>query len=97
MNDDRRPEPEIIPPRRAGRRGDPAWPPHFADDGGPRIYVAKVGPVGLVLASLLIGIIAAAAIVLFAGALLIWIPVVGLLAAAAAVAGLLRAYLGRAR
>lgn len=85
-----RAEPEIIPP------GDLDGRPmrdryHFDVHGGSqRIYVARLGPFGIVVLGLLIALIAAVTPIVLLGALLIWIPVAVLFVAAAVVSGLLR-------
>jgi hypothetical protein len=66
-------------------------PPGHAE----RIYVARVGPLGTILIILIVGLLSAVFLVLLLGALLIWLPVVVLLATAAIVAGLLRVYFQR--
>jgi hypothetical protein len=79
--------PEIIPPDRGSQ--PPVW---GAQRYGAmhRVYVAKLPLFGGVL--LLLAIIVAAVMVLlaFVGALLIWIPIIALVVAAAAFSGLLR-------
>ena len=89
-------EPEIIPPgqeptdwRREHR--DP-WA-SFDVHSNRRIYVRRIGPVGIILMAALIGTIAALVFVVAVGAFLIWIPVAVLLFVAAIVAGLMRRYL----
>jgi hypothetical protein len=85
-----RAEPEIIPP------GDLDGRPmrdryHFDVHGGSqRIYVARLGPFGIVVLGLLIALITAVIPIVLLGALLIWIPVAVLFVAAAVVSGLLR-------
>ncbi|WP_315838209.1 hypothetical protein [Bradyrhizobium prioriisuperbiae] len=82
-----RAEPEIIPP------GAPL-PPHDRD--GPfnarfqRIYIARPGPFGLLLVALAAIIIVAVILLLVVGAVLIWLPVVGLMIAIGIVTGLVR-------
>ncbi|WP_036259844.1 hypothetical protein [Methylocapsa aurea] len=94
-------EPEIIPPDRfGGYRSDDGQgrsrAPIFIDErGGHRIYVAKIGPLGVILLSLLIGVVVIAALVLLLGAMLIWIPFVALLVAAGMIGSLMRAYFSR--
>ena len=82
-----RAEPEIIPP------GAPL-PPHgdgpFNARFTQRIYIARPGPFGLLLVALAVIIIAAVILLLLVGAVLIWIPVVGLMIAVAIVSGLVR-------
>jgi hypothetical protein len=98
-----RSEPEIIPPDRDHpdreplgwrRDGSRAW---FSVDahGTRRIYVRQIGPGGVLLLALLIGILAALIFVILLGAVLIWIPVAILLFVAAVVGGLMRRYLHR--
>src|ERR1700731_3820778 len=85
-----RAEPEIIPP------GDLDGRPmrdryHFDVHGGSqRIYVTRLGPVGIVVLGLLIALIAAVIPIVLLGAVLIWIPVVVLFVAAAIISDLLR-------
>jgi hypothetical protein len=82
-----RAEPEIIPP------GAPL-PPRDGD--GPfnarfqRIYIARPGPFGLLLVALAAIIIVAVILLLVVGAVLIWLPVVGLMIAIGIVTGLVR-------
>jgi hypothetical protein len=88
-------EPEIIPPDRGDRRlrSDAAGIRVFLGGGGERhIYVARLGPLGMVVLALVIGIIFVITLVLVLGAFLIWIPLVGLLVAATIISGLLRAH-----
>jgi hypothetical protein len=95
-----RPEPEIIPPDRGDRqsRSGTAGIRVFLDGGGVhRIYVARLGPVGMIVLALMVGIVFTITLVLVLGAFLIWIPLVGLLVAAAIISGLLRAYFRQPR
>ena len=83
-----RAEPEIIPPgaplRQSGLYG-------FANQRfAQRIYVAKIGPFGIILLALAIGIVSIAIFVFLLGAFLFWIPVIGLLVAAGMISGVLR-------
>jgi hypothetical protein len=76
MNDDidrpRRPavEPEIIPP---GREPIFNWPRDrvYATH---RVYVSPIGPVGIALIFLVLGIVLAVLLLAVLGAVLIWIP-----------------------
>jgi hypothetical protein len=93
-----RAEPEIIPPDRGDRRlrSDAARIRVYL--GGDRhIYAARLGPLGMVVLALMIGIPFAIALVLVIGAFLIWIPLVGLLVAATLISSLLRAHFRRPR
>jgi hypothetical protein len=92
-----RSEPEIIPPDRTR----PEWaregrgPRVSASFGTHRLYVGRVGPMGIVLLALLIGILAALIFVILVGAFLLWIPIAVLVFIAAIVGGLLRRQLRR--
>jgi hypothetical protein len=95
-----RSEPEIIPPDRGDRqsRSSAAGIRVFLDGGGIRhIYVARLGPLGMVLLALMIGILLAITLILVLGAFLIWIPLVGLLVAAAIISSLLRSHFRQPR
>jgi len=87
-------EPEIIPPDRTGRpdwRGS-AWPPYAYSEarGTHRIYITRLGPIGLTLLLAGVAVLAVAIFLTIIGAILIWIPVVALIVAAAAVFRFLR-------
>jgi len=79
-------EPEIIPP------GEPL--PRTSDYADPygahRIYVGRIGPFGLALVILVLAILGVLLFFLVVGAVLLWIPLVGLFVAAAIVSGMLR-------
>jgi hypothetical protein len=89
-----RSEPEIIPP------GMPLESRRMRDSaethGTQRIYIARLGPFGIILLALVIGIVSVAILILLLGAFLLWIPVVGLIVAAAIFSGALRSYFRRA-
>jgi hypothetical protein len=55
-----------------------------------RVYVGKLGPLGIILLALLIAGLTAVLLVVVLGAVLIWIPVVALLVAAGVISGFLR-------
>jgi len=61
-----------------------------AADATHRIYVARLGPFGIALLMLIIGVLAAVILLAVVGVVLIWIPVVALLVAAGAIFRLLR-------
>jgi hypothetical protein len=87
-------EPEIIPPAR-GRRGadwfEDVWHPYASGSGGThRVYVARLGPFGLTMLMVIIGIVAAMILLAVVGAILIWIPILALLLAAGVIFRLLR-------
>jgi fatty acid desaturase len=83
-------EPEIIPPDRAGRR--PGWHTYGPNGaaGMHRVYVTRIGPFGFALLTLAFAILAAAILLVFAGAILLWLPVVALLIVVGAVVRFLR-------
>ena len=89
-----RAEPEIIPPGAPLRRPrDDFTGAQFTQ----RIYVTRLGPFGLILLALALGVIAVVLLVLLVGAVLFWIPVIGLLVAAAIFSGALRSRFRRER
>jgi hypothetical protein len=81
-------EPEIIPPARGRREPgwqyDAAWQPYASSTAGGthRVYVARLGPIGLAVLMVLIGIVIAVLVLAVVGAILIWIPILALLLAA---------------
>jgi len=85
-----RAEPEIIPPDR--NPGRPAWQRSaFPDFGGTqRIYVTRVGPFGGILLLLAVFVLAAVTLLIVLGALIVWIPIIGLIVLVAALSGFLR-------
>ena len=100
MPDRRQPtEPEIIPPGQEpthwprGQR-DP-WASFHVHGTGTRVYVRRIGPIGILLLAALIGTIAALIFVVLVGALLFWIPIAILLFVTAIVGALMRRYMQR--
>ncbi|HKM88533.1 MAG TPA: hypothetical protein VJX48_08000 [Xanthobacteraceae bacterium] len=88
-------EPEIIPPDRTPRRSDwhrQTWHPFIstAAEESHRIYVARLGPFGIALLMLIVGVLVAVILLAMVGVVLIWIPVVALLVAVGAIFRLLR-------
>ena len=86
-----RSEPEIIPPQAGAhsQRRDTIWV--SADEGRThRIYIRRLGPLGVILLALATGFIVALVLILLVGALLLWIPVVATLITIAIVSALLR-------
>ena len=83
-------EPEIIPPDRGQRRS--VWPPYGTAEprGTGRIYVAKIGPFGFALLMLVFTALVAVILLFVLGAVLIWIPILALLAVGAAIFGRFR-------
>jgi len=92
-------EPEIIPPDRQergpGRGADwrrAAWRPYGPNEtaGMHRVYVGRIGPFGFAMLTLAFAILAAAILLVFAGAILLWLPVVALLIVVGAIVRFLR-------
>jgi hypothetical protein len=91
-------EPEIIPPGQEPTdlpRGQPdPWASfHVYGTGTRRVYVRRIGPVGILLLAALIGTIAALVFVVMVGIFVIWIPIAVLLFVAAVVGGLMQRYM----
>jgi hypothetical protein len=87
----RDPEPEIIPPDAPRRPQARIW----VFEGGPqdgfrRLRISRPGPVGLVLLGMALGAGVLVALVLLLGAVLLWLPLIGLLALVAIVSAALR-------
>ncbi len=73
-----RSEPEIIPPRRdSGATNGPArlWIRIDERDGVRRVVIARPGPFSIIVALILVGLVAAVALLVLAGVVLIWIPI----------------------
>jgi hypothetical protein len=88
-------EPEIIPPDRIPRPSNwqqPAWPPFRGTGAGSthRVYVTRIGPFGIILFMLIVGVLIVVILLAAVGAFLLWIPIVVLLVAAGALLRLLR-------
>jgi hypothetical protein len=86
-------EPEIIPPARSRRASDwqqRVWHPQTSTSEMHRIYVARLGPFGMAMLMLVIGIVIAIILLATIGAILVWIPILALLLAAGVVYRLLR-------
>jgi hypothetical protein len=82
----RLPEPEIIPPGAPLPHSSGLW----VSVGGQPLHTARLGPVGLVLAGLALGIGVTLGVVLLLGFLAISFVSVGLLAIGFVIAGILR-------
>ena len=90
-----RSEPEVIPPGQAEQ--DTPRMRVFVDPHSPeRVYIGKPSLLGIILVTLIMGLLSAVLMVLLFGALLVALPAVVLLVTAAIVAGLLRVYFQRA-
>ena len=81
-------EPEIIPPGEADARWDGAA--RWSSTGTYRVHVTRIGPLGFLLIALAVAVLAVLVLILVLGAFLIWIPIAGLLLAAAVISGLWR-------
>ena len=88
-----RSEPEIIPPGDPRLRSD--W--RTSSDEPRRIYVTRIGPFGVAMLTLGLGVIAASILLLFIGAFLIMLPFAGVFLAAAIVIALLTGSFRRLR
>jgi hypothetical protein len=91
-------EPEIIPPGQEPadwRRGgaDP-WARHNVY-GTHRVFVGRIGPIGLLLIAVLIGLVAAFVFVTVVGALFFLIPIAALVLVGVIIGGLMRRRLRR--
>jgi hypothetical protein len=87
----RNPEPEIIPPDAPQRPHMRMWV--FEDGqahGYRRLRISRPGPWTLVLLGMALGAGVLIALVVLLGAILLWLPLIGLLAVVAVVSGLLR-------
>jgi len=94
INGPRRPavEPEIIPPGRPHQSfGWPYSRVYVSTSARHRIYVSPLGPIGVALILLVLGLLAAIFLLALVGAVLIWIPLLaGLFLAGAVVRRLWR-------
>jgi hypothetical protein len=87
------PEPEIIPPGNddGSARRNEIWGQRTIEEiGFHRIYVTKIGPLGLLPFALLGGVLTIALFAFLFGFLLILLPVAGLILAAAIIGSFLR-------
>lgn len=93
-----RPEPEIIPPDRAGSLPPQGRRSHvWISVNGRPIGGKAPGPFGILLAAVVVIFALALVLMLVLGALLIWIPVVAVVVASALVVGFLKGYFRRSR
>jgi hypothetical protein len=88
-------EPEIIPPDRTRRAPD--WRqqggrPYVSTLTGEthRIYIGRLGPFGIALLILIVGVLVAVILLAIVGVLLVWIPLAALILLLAAFSGLRR-------
>ena len=84
-------EPEIIPPGEPLRPRSPIW---VFQDGSAfryrRVRIARPGPLALLLLGMAVGAGLLLAIVLLLGAVLLWLPLLAVIAVAAIFSGVLR-------
>jgi hypothetical protein len=71
-----RQEPEIIPPDRAGDRSRGIWISVNENGETRRVYMARPGPLTIILALAVLALIALVMLILLLSVALIWIPVV---------------------
>jgi hypothetical protein len=87
-------EPEILPPDRSGRNGQSWPPPPYGYTGGAsgsqRIFITRIGPLGIGLATLVVGLFAVVLLLLLISTALIWLPFVAAIVILGAVVGALR-------
>jgi len=86
-----RSEPEIIPPGRAEREA-PRVHVFVGLHDNERVYVGKASPLGIILVTLIAGLLLAAILVLLLGAFLLLLPLAVLFVTGALVVGLVRFY-----
>ena len=89
-----RSEPEIIPPGRAERE-TPHVGVFVGTHGTERIYVGKASPLGIILVTLVTGLLMAAILVMLLGAFLFLLPLAVLFVTGVLVVGLVRFYFQR--
>jgi hypothetical protein len=94
-----RSEPEIIPPARGGTQAYRSAPEWFSagERGTSRVFVARMGTWSILGIVLLVGLVAGATLAILLGTLLIALPIIGLLIAAAMISSALRSHLRRPR
>ena len=89
-----RSEPEIIPPSRAERK-TPHVHVFVGTHGTERVYVGKASPLGIILVTLVTGLLMAAILVMLLGAFLFLLPLAALFVTGVLVVGLVRFYFQR--
>ena len=82
-------EPEIIPPGAGSRSRSGVWVAR-SGYGYRQLHVSRIGPLGLILFGAVIGALTLLAILLLVGTLLLWLPIIGLIAIVAIVSAILR-------
>ena len=92
-----RTEPEILPPGQDEPRQPARGARIFVSARGVHIALARPGPLAMIVAVLLGGVAALAALILLFGAILLWLPLFGVLAGAVILTGLWRGGFQRPR
>jgi hypothetical protein len=84
-------EPEIIPPERGRAQAYRSGGDWFFDQRATsRVYVSRIGPWSIMGIVLLIGLIAGATLAILLGTLLIAVPLIGIVIAAAMISNAMR-------
>jgi hypothetical protein len=86
-------EPEIIPPGKEWPNRRPGWPPQYGfseSRSTHRVYVGRIGPLGFAILVLIVAMFGGVLLLALIGAVLIWLPVLAVLAVIAAITGLIR-------
>ena len=89
-----RSEQEIIPPGRAERE-TPRVRVFVGTDGTERVYIGKASPLGIILVTLVTGLLMAAILVMLLAAFLFLLPLAVLFVTGVLVVGLVRFYFQR--
>jgi hypothetical protein len=94
-----RSEPEILPPEQSSRpdsnrfrRNDSKLWASVESPEGARVYIAKPGPLGMILGAVGVGAVLGMTLLALIGALLFSLPVVGAIVAALILSSLIRRY-----
>jgi hypothetical protein len=86
-------EPEIIPPGKDWPGRNSAWPPGYGyseSRGTHRIYVGRIGPLGFAIVLLMAALFGGVLLLALIGAVLIWFPIVAVLAIISAIVAVIR-------
>jgi hypothetical protein len=85
-------EPEIIPPGKDAPPRDSNWPRYgYSENRGThRIYVGRIGPLGFAIVLLMAALFGGVLVLALIGAVLIWFPIVAVLAIIGAIAAIIR-------
>jgi hypothetical protein len=85
-------EPEIIPPGKDAPPRESSWPRYGYSEsrGTHRIYVGRIGPLGFAIVLLMAALFGGVLVLALIGAVLIWFPIVAVLAIIGAIAAIIR-------